>query len=431
MSMQNTGLNLSYVNNVMQLGKSHKIYVNEDILDQEDRLVWEKGTRFTESHYDALRTIKLSRPLASSLAVEGGITTTKIKEAAHQICGDGHHLRVMTGKYFDEVLTHLITIDLSAPAALLLTLLQENRPYVFEHAVKVAIFSAAIGCHQKYGNGNIQQLIIAGLFIDIGELYVNTKGLDHDTLSPAEWKHIAVHPIVSKLVIESIAYPKSIALSVYEHHEKADGSGYPRGVTEQGMSPGGKVLSFAHTIVNALNSKTLPIIRATMSVKLIPEEFSKEVIKAMEEIRRLSSGLLMDDICEVSMSPQQLIARTKNIGTRLAQAESTCANLDTSNMQEKAVMHLSKIVGRLALIRKSLNAMGMGDCFSDAYLDRLSAADQDDTCMELDVISAGIMYRLRDIARETQLKIELFNECDAEAYAELILLLHGDDIWYE
>lgn len=428
MSMHNPGLNLHYVNNVMQLVKTHKIYANEDILDREGSLVWEKGTQFTEGHYEALRIIKPARPLESSLAVEDGITTEKIKEAAHHICGNDHHLRIMTGDYFDAVLAQLITMDLSAPAALLLTLLQKIRPDVFEHAVKVAIFSAAIGCHQKCEN--VQQLIIAGLFIDIGDLYVNTMRLNYETLSPAEWKYIAVHPIVSKLVVESIAYPESIARGVYEHHEKADGSGYPRGVTEQGMSSMGKILSFAHTIVNALNSKTLPIIRATMSVKLVPEEFSKEIIRTMEEMRRLSSGLLIDDMCEATMSSQQLIARTKDIGIRLTQAEITCDHLGACRMQEKAALHLSKIVGRLTLIRKSLNAMGMGECFSDAYLNTLSATDQDDACLELDVISAGILYRLRDIARETQLKVEMFNEDDAAAYAELILLLHGDDIWY-
>jgi HD-GYP domain-containing protein (c-di-GMP phosphodiesterase class II) len=71
------------------------------------------------------------------------------------------------------------------------------------------------------------------LFHDIGKIHEALFDIIHDrsTLSPAEWNAIATHPARGARVLEPLsAFYPDLAEGVLSHHERWDGSGYPRGL---------------------------------------------------------------------------------------------------------------------------------------------------------------------------------------------------------
>ena len=51
------------------------------------------------------------------------------------------------------------------------------------------------------------------------------------SLSESDWKLIQEHPATGYEILKTIEYPWPLAEMVYQHHERIDGSGYPRGKT--------------------------------------------------------------------------------------------------------------------------------------------------------------------------------------------------------
>jgi HD-GYP domain-containing protein (c-di-GMP phosphodiesterase class II) len=75
-------------------------------------------------------------------------------------------------------------------------------------------------------------------------------------LSGEERKHLVAHSVTAMLVVRSTELYSRAEIAVLEHHERMDGSGYPRGIKGT-ISPMGQVLLLAE-VVSAFfeNSRT-------------------------------------------------------------------------------------------------------------------------------------------------------------------------------
>src|SRR5258708_18380181 len=112
----------------------------------------------------------------------------------------------------------------------LLTLCAEHQPNRLEHAVGVALLAQAFGRMLQPGGADRQHVLgLAGLFHDIGELYIDPTYLRKGTpLDAAMWKHIVIPPLVADRVLRPIAGgDPAIADAVIHHHEAPDGFCYP------------------------------------------------------------------------------------------------------------------------------------------------------------------------------------------------------------
>jgi len=101
----------------------------------------------------------------------------------------------------------------------------------WKHSRRVAEIASSLAELRKV-EGDVREYIWYGALLhDIGKIYIPQKILQKpDTLSEQEWKLMRRHPIFAYNLLttnKSIAIVKNIA---YCHHEKWDGSGYPRGL---------------------------------------------------------------------------------------------------------------------------------------------------------------------------------------------------------
>lgn len=138
-------------------------------------------------------------------------------------------------------------IDLNTNVLLNLSHIKTHDNYLFSHVTNVAILAMIIGKELKLSEQEQKDLGLAALLHDFGMTKVNNSIYDKShALSPEEWAEIKQHPDHSvELLKQSGSFPEAILRGVHEHHERIDGSGYPRGIKGSDIHLFGKIIAVA------------------------------------------------------------------------------------------------------------------------------------------------------------------------------------------
>lgn len=129
-------------------------------------------------------------------------------------------------------------------ACLLLGRLNRSDDYTFRHSVSVALVLGIFARSQHCPEDEIESLTLGGVLHDVGKMKVPPGILNKpSTLEPAEMRVMCQHVAAGiHLVRETEDFLDPIAFKVLaEHHERYDGTGYPRGLRGEEISPGGRM----------------------------------------------------------------------------------------------------------------------------------------------------------------------------------------------
>lgn len=127
---------------------------------------------------------------------------------------------------------NLMTEILEGETVASLESLKSHNTYTFQHSVDVAILGILMGRRAGLGREQLRELALGGLLHDIGKSYIDHALLDKaGPLSRDEFEEMKKHPfmgfeLVRRMPIFSIL-PAHVA---YQHHERQNGGGYPRGL---------------------------------------------------------------------------------------------------------------------------------------------------------------------------------------------------------
>lgn len=171
-------------------------------------------------------------------------------------------------------------------------MLEIRDPYTVNHQQRVADLARAIAREMGFSVDRIDGLRLAGLIHDIGKIAIPAEILTKPTrLSDVELLLIKAHPRVGYDLIKSIDMPWPVAMTVLQHHERLDGSGYPMGISGNEILPEAKILGVAD-VIEAMSSHR-------------PYRPALGIPKALEEIS-LKSGVLYDkDVVEACIKVLQ------------------------------------------------------------------------------------------------------------------------------
>jgi len=127
--------------------------------------------------------------------------------------------------------------------------------YTAGHQRRVADLACQIARRMDLDEDAIEGLRLAGLIHDIGKVRVPAEILASTRrLTPAEFELIKVHPTTGFEVLSGIDFPWPIADIVYKHHERLNGSGYPRGLAGPDTIIEARILAVAD-VVEAITSE--------------------------------------------------------------------------------------------------------------------------------------------------------------------------------
>ena len=119
-------------------------------------------------------------------------------------------------------------------------------PFTARHSQRVAEISDGIAAVLGFQLTERRILRRAGLLHDIGKLAISNLILDKpDKLTDEEFRAIQTHPVHTLRILERAPCFAELADLAANHHEKLDGSGYPRGLTAQHLDLPMRVLAVA------------------------------------------------------------------------------------------------------------------------------------------------------------------------------------------
>jgi len=127
--------------------------------------------------------------------------------------------------------------------------------YTYTHSINVTVLATAFGQFLGLPEAELLSLGLAALFHDIGKANIPPEVLNKPgRLSDREFQVMKRHPLESYSILkDKRPLEDKVLLAIVEHHEKFDGSGYPRGLQGEAVSMFARVISLAD-VYDALTS---------------------------------------------------------------------------------------------------------------------------------------------------------------------------------
>ncbi|MCW8888449.1 MAG: HD-GYP domain-containing protein [Gammaproteobacteria bacterium] len=124
-------------------------------------------------------------------------------------------------------------------AMVLLTQLKQKDEYTTLHSINVCIISILFGRHMGFDEKELRLLGLGALLHDIGKMHVPLEILNKPgKLTAFERKIMNSHPQMGYDLLSTTKDFPAAALDVIRyHHERMDGSGYPKGLMAEGIKP--------------------------------------------------------------------------------------------------------------------------------------------------------------------------------------------------
>jgi PAS domain S-box-containing protein/putative nucleotidyltransferase with HDIG domain len=178
-------------------------------------------------------------------------------------------------KVFEEMITALVSA------------VEIRDLYTAGHQKRVTELASAIAEEMGLPRGQIDAIKMAGLVHDIGKIAIPTEILSKpSTLSDVEMDLVKTHSQVGYEILKPVEFPWPIAQIVLQHHERINGSGYPKGLKGNDILLEARVLSIAD------------VVEAIATYRPYHETFGIDI--ALEEILK-NKGELYDpkvvDVC--------------------------------------------------------------------------------------------------------------------------------------
>ena len=113
------------------------------------------------------------------------------------------------------------------------------------HGRRVADMARSLAHRMGMSDGEVQNIMLAGLLHDIGKLALSDEllGKAFNTLTQDQRALVMKHPVVGQNILIAIERFKETAVLVRHHHECFDGSGYPDGLAGVAIPKGCRILS--------------------------------------------------------------------------------------------------------------------------------------------------------------------------------------------
>lgn len=215
--------------------------------------------------------------------------------------------------------------------------------YIYIHCYNVTLISYSIGMWIGLKDDELRDLTLGSMLCDLGKIKISPQLLNKkEMLNDREFDELKKHVVYShELILKNKYISKKVKDAVFFHHERIDGSGYPKGLRGDDIPLFAKIIAIAD-VYNALTSNRPYRDKKTPfeAVKILEKEYidkldTKILYVFLNKVAgsfvgnkvRLSDGR----IAEISFIPKQ------NIYRPIVKIESTKEVLDLADKKNKNI----------------------------------------------------------------------------------------------
>lgn len=228
---------------------------HEVLTGKKKRTVYKNSAPDQEEHRRAIgvytKTKKITKSILDSVVLQGVINTEEAK----------------------SVVNDCVQSVIRNPNALMwMSKVRDADDYTAEHSMNVCIYAISFGRHLGFDSSDLQKLGLCALLHDVGKMRIPLHVLNKPgKLTEKEFKMIQAHTVHGRNLL--MASPGMLPAAVdvaYGHHEKMDGTGYPRKIKANGTSTFSRIVA----IVDAYDAMTAdrcyaPAITPTEALNII------------------------------------------------------------------------------------------------------------------------------------------------------------------
>ncbi len=127
--------------------------------------------------------------------------------------------------------------------------IEKRDPYTAGHQRRVTKLCRALATELGFSWSRIQGLRMAAAIHDLGKIMVPYEILNKPgPMSEPEMAIIRMHPRTAYDILKNIEFPWPIAETIFQHHERLDGSGYPRKLKGDQILEEARILGVADVV---------------------------------------------------------------------------------------------------------------------------------------------------------------------------------------
>jgi HD-GYP domain-containing protein (c-di-GMP phosphodiesterase class II) len=176
------------------------------------------------------------------------VTTTKIplKNKKGRIIGTMGITRDITA--YDQMEQNRLNMVMNS-LKVLDKVLEIKDPYTFGHTRRVSIIAEYIAKELGWNDNRILELRLTAELHDIGKILIPLEILNKPgKLSDLEIMMVQEHVERCHDMLKPHAFPFPLSEAIYQHHERLDGKGYPRGLSAEKILPEARILAVSDVL---------------------------------------------------------------------------------------------------------------------------------------------------------------------------------------
>lgn len=261
--------------------------VRENIYDKNGILLIAKGQRFTESIVERLKMFGYYNPKETfDYNTQKDLSTSSVvQEFGERINIRNAHIL----EYPNKVLNKIIFESKTKPWWIYVNALSNYVDWLYSHSIDVAIISLMMAVELGYNDEELWNIGLGALLHDIGKLLIPKSIIEKPgTLNDTETVFMQQHCELGMSSIETYCLPKECTDIILCHHERLDGSGYPKGIRGDDICLNARIAMIADT-VDAITSerpyrKSQEIDTAIKILNDEKEKYSQELVLLLKKL---------------------------------------------------------------------------------------------------------------------------------------------------
>lgn len=277
--------------------KGSEYFAARDIFDNKGVLLLGKGQKVTASIENRLRRFGVYEQEVpdnpgsrQSVAIPScDRQSAMLYETAEEL---KNRLNIRNERVFrvaNDILGNIIFSSREKPWWIYVNALCNYVGWIYTHSINVAIISIMIAAEMGYSEEELSYLGFGALLHDIGKLLVpKSIILRSENLTDAEMSLLRQHCELGLSSLESMSLSRECLDIVAQHHEKLDGSGYPKGLKGDEICQNAKIAMVANVIDENSSSRpyrqALPIDVIVWNLRTEKEKYPQELVAILDKV---------------------------------------------------------------------------------------------------------------------------------------------------